>query len=239
MQNKKIHINCKDCGINTICLPSMLVEAEVAHLDSIVQRKSPPINKGTHLFNAGDPFKHVYAIRAGAFKTYVNSYTGEEQIIAFHLPGELIGLDAINSDFHNSSTVALVPSQICKIPYESLDELSAEIKGLRKQVVKLLSKEITENQALLLLLGQKKAKERMAALLINLSSRYAVRNLPHDLITLPMSRSEMANYLGMTIETVSRILKDFKEKEFIQIYGKQIFLKNITSLKHIAGIYCQ
>jgi CRP/FNR family transcriptional regulator len=239
MQNKNIHINCKDCGINTICLPSMLVEAEVAHLDSIIQRKAPAINKGSHLFNSGDPFKYVYAIRAGAFKTYVNSYTGEEQIIAFHLPGELIGLDAINSKIHNSSSVALMPSQICQIPYDRLDELSAEIKGLRNQIMKLLSKEITENQALLLLLGQKKSKERMAALLVNLSSRYAARNLPSDLITLPMSRSEMANYLGMTIETVSRILKEFKEKEFIQINGKQVFLKNITSLKHIAGVFCQ
>jgi CRP/FNR family transcriptional regulator len=217
----------------------MLLEAEVTHLDSIIQRKAPAIEKGTHLFNSGDLFKYVYAVRAGAFKTYVNSYTGEEQIIAFHLPGELIGLDAINSDTHNSSSVALMPSQICKIPYERLDELSTEIKGLRNHVVKLLSKEITENQELLLLLGQKKSKERMATLLVNLSSRYAVRNLPHDLITLPMSRGEIANYLGMTIETVSRIFKKFKEKEFIEIKGKQVFLKNITSLKQIAGIFCQ
>ena len=239
MQKKNIHINCKDCGINKLCLPAMLAEAEVSHLDSIIQRGSPAIDKGTHLFNKGEPFHYVYAIRSGAFKSIVNSYSGEEQITAFHLPGELIGLDAINLDVHNSSAVALMESHICRIPFEMLDELSGEIDGLRTQLNRLLSKEITEDQELLLLLGQKSAKEKMAALLINLSSRYRLRNLPHDIFTLPMSRSEMANYLGLTIETVSRIFKQFKEKDWVEIKGKQIHIKDITAVKRLAGIFCQ
>jgi CRP/FNR family transcriptional regulator len=239
MKTTNIHINCKDCGINKICLPSMLAESEVAHLDSIIQRNSSTIDKGTHLFNIGDEFKYVYAIRSGAFKTYVVSYSGEEQITAFHLPGELIGLDIINTGIHKSTTVALMESHICKIPYEMLEELSGQIKGLQAQMFRLLSKEISEDQELLLLLGQKHANEKMASLLINLSSRYKVRNLSYDLFMLPMSRGELVNYLGLTIETISRIFKIFKEKEYIEVKGKQIYLKDITALNRMAGIYCQ
>lgn len=239
MNVANIHINCKDCGINKLCLPALLVEAEVAHLDSIIKRNSPPVKKGMHLFNTGDPFSYVYAIRSGAFKSYVNSYSGEQQIVAFHLPGELIGFDAIDSETHNSSAEALMESQICKIPYAMLDELSAEIRGVRIQFMKMLSKEITDDQELLLILGQKQAKERVAALLVNLSSRYKVRNLPYDTFILPMSRSEMANYLGLTIETVSRVLKEFKGQGLVGIKGKKLSISDLTALKRIAGIYCE
>lgn len=233
------HINCKYCGINQLCLPAMMAEAEVAHLDSIVKRNSPPIQKNQHLFNIGEPFHYVYAIRSGAFKSYINSYSGEQQITAFHLPGELLGLDAISSGTHNSSAVALMDSHVCKIPYEMLDELSSEIKGLRNQVMKLLSKEITDDQELLLLLGQKQAHDKMAAFLINLSSRYKARNLVHDTFTLPMSRSDLANYLGLTIETVSRVFKKFRENQLIETEKKHIRLKNINQLMLMAGINCQ
>ncbi len=235
---RNLHISCKDCGISRLCLPAMLAEAEVTHLDSIINRNYSVISKGTHLLNTGDQFKYIYAIRAGAFKSYVNGYAGDEQITAFHLPGELIGLDGISSDQHTSSAVALMDSHICKIPYEKLDELSAEIKGLRHQVTRMLSKEIIEDQELLLLLGQKNANEKMASLLINLSSRYKVRNLSHNQLMLPMSRSDLANYLGLTIETVSRIFKIFKEKDYLEITGKQIFIKNMEALKRLAGIHC-
>lgn len=239
MYKTNIHINCKDCGINTLCLPAMLAEAEVSHLDSIIQRGASHIDKGTHLFNKGETFHCVYAIRSGAFKSIVNSYSGEEQITAFHLPGELIGLDAINSEIHNSSAVALMESKICKIPYEMLDDLAGEIDGLRTQLTRLLSKEITEDQELLLILGQKSAKEKVAALLINLSSRFRLRNLPHDVFTLPMSRGEMSNYLGLTIETVSRIFNKLKKHDWVEIKGKQIHIKDMTAVKRLAGIYCQ
>ncbi len=238
MQKTNIHINCKDCGIHKLCLPAMLAEAEVAHLDSIVKRSSKPIKKGSSLFTSGDPFTHMYAIRSGAFKSYVNSYSGEQQIIAFHLPGELIGFDGINSGIHNSTAVALMDSHICKVPFELIDELSGEIKGLRTQIMRLMSKEITEDQEMLLLLGQKQSKERMAALLVNLSTRFKARNLPHELFMLPMSRRELANYLGLTIETVSRVFKEFKINNWIEIVGKKIHIKNMTKIKQLAGIYC-
>jgi CRP/FNR family transcriptional regulator len=239
MQKENIHINCKDCGISQICLPAMLAESEISHLDSIIKRSIKPFGKGSHVYHASDEFEYLYAIRSGAFKSYVTSYTGEEQITAFHLPGEIIGFDAINIGQHNSSAVALMDSQICKIPYEMLGVLSQEITGLNKQVMRLLSKEITEDQELLLLLGQKHANEKMASLLINLSYRYKARSLSHSSFILPMSRNDLANYLGLTIETISRIFRAFKDKELIEIKGRQVYLKDMTALNNMAGIYCQ
>lgn len=232
------HIRCQDCGISKVCLPAMLAEAEVAHLDSIVQRSTTKISKGTHIFNEGDDFKNIYAIRAGAFKTYINSFSGEEQITAFHLPGEVIGFDGLYKNKHSSSAVALIDSYICQIPYGMLDSLCSHMGGLRNQIMRLMSNEIGNDQEMLLLLGQKNANEKMAALLMNLSVRYQARKLSHDLFELPMSRSELANYLGLTIETVSRIIKIFKEKGYIEITGKHVYIKNMMALKRMAGIYC-
>lgn len=142
MNKANTHINCKDCGISQICLPAMLAESEISHLDSIIKRNAKPMMKGEHIFHSSDEFKYLYAIRSGAFKAYISSYSGEEQITAFHLPGEIIGFDAIKIGQHNSSAAALMDSQICKMPYEMLGVLSQEITGLNKQVMRLLSKEL-------------------------------------------------------------------------------------------------
>lgn len=239
MQKANFNVSCKNCGMNTICLPAMLVESEVAHLDSIIQRNTKSIDKGTHLYYTSNKFRNLYAVRSGAFKSYITSYSGEEQITAFHLPGDIIGFDAINTGKHNSSAVALMNSQTCKIPYGMLGKISNDIKVLNNQMMRLLSKEITDDQELLLLLGQKQANEKIASLLINFSYRNKARNLPDDLLTLPMSRGDLANYLGLTIETVCRVLKVFKDKQLIKTNGKQVYLKDINALKYMAGIDCE
>ena len=230
-------IKCQNCGISQLCLPVMLAEAEVEHLDGIVQR-TKPLDKGGVLYRAGDPFKAIYAVRSGCLKTYTISENGDEQIIGFHLPGEIIGLNAIDSLKHPSTAKALETSMICTLPYEQLDELSADIPGLRHQLMRVMSREILDDQELMFLLNKKSADERLAAFLINLSARYAKRGLAKDSFNLVMKKSDIANYLGMAIETISRLFGRLEEQGYIAIERKQVNITNMQGLSQLAGVSC-
>ena len=230
-------VNCQNCSINQLCLPVMLVEAEVEHLDSIIQRRKP-LKKGDMLFRAGEPFKAIYAVRSGCIKSYTISESGEEQITGFHLPGEIIGLDAISRQEHPSMAKAIETSSVCTIPYSKLEMLSGEIPGLRQQLLKVMSKEIYDDQELLLLLSKKSADERLAAFLMNMSSRFASRGLSMSCFNLTMTRSDIANYLGLAVETVSRLFSKLQEKKLISVKEKEVTIENVTELSQLAGTRC-
>jgi len=215
----------------------MLAEAEVEHLDGIVQR-TKTLQKGGILYRAGEPFKAIYAVRSGCLKSYTISQNGDEQIIGFHLPGEIIGLNAIDSLKHPSTVKALETSTICTLPYEELDELSADIPGLRHQLMRVMSREILDDQELMFLLNKKSADERLAAFLINLSARYAKRGFSKDSFNLVMKKSDIANYLGMAIETISRLFGRLEEQRYIAVERKQVNIINMNGLSQLAGVGC-
>ncbi|WP_395376753.1 fumarate/nitrate reduction transcriptional regulator Fnr [Marinicella sp. W31] len=230
-------IKCQNCGINQLCLPVMLADAEVEHLDGIVQR-TKPLDKGSILYRVGDTFNAIYAVRSGCLKSYTISENGDEQIIGFHLPGEIIGLNAIDSQQHPSTAKALETSTICTLPYEDLDSLAADMPGLRQQLMRIMSREILDDQELLFLLNKKSADERLAAFLINLSARYAKRGLANDCFKLVMKKSDIANYLGMAIETISRLFSRLVEKDYITIERKQVNIIDMNGLSQLAGVSC-
>lgn len=216
----------------------MLAENEIEHLDSIVNR-GKPLRKGDVLFNAGQTMKSVYAIRTGCIKTCALSAGGEEQITGFHLPGEVIGLDAISSGHHPGFAKAMTTSMICEIPYRELDELTATIPGLRRQMVRIMSQEILDDQKLLLLLSRKNAKERLAALLLNLSARYGKQGFSASRFNLVMTRYEIGNYLGLALETVSRLLGWFQNDGLIKVRNREVEILDMPRLFGLAGIPCE
>jgi CRP/FNR family transcriptional regulator len=215
----------------------MLIESEVEHLDSIVQR-SRPLRKAEHLFSAGHNFECVYAVRSGSLKSYTISEDGIEQITGFHLPGEIVGLDAITSGTHPSFCKALETSAVCAIPFDKLQLLASELPALQNQLFKVMSKEIREDQELLMLLNKKAADERLAAFIINLSQRFGRRGLSSLKFRLTMTRSDIGNYLGLAVETVSRLLTKFQQNEYIAVQDKEIEILNITALSGLAGTNC-
>ncbi|NQD37904.1 fumarate/nitrate reduction transcriptional regulator Fnr [Permianibacter sp. IMCC34836] len=230
-------ISCQQCSISQLCLPVSLAEAEVEHLDSIIKRNRP-LQRGEHMFRAGDSFQSLYAIRSGSLKTYTVSPDGEEQITGFHLAGEVIGLDAVYKQSHPSFAMALETTMVCELPFEQLEELSGSIPGLRQQLLKVMSREILEDQELLLLLNKKNAEERLAAFLINLSTRYARRGRSAQRFLLPMTRGDIGNYLGLTIETVSRLFTRYQKAELIQAQGKEVSILDMKTMSEMAGINC-
>lgn len=235
--SEKYTVHCQSCSISRLCLPVMLVESEVEHLDSIVQR-SRPLRKSEQLFSAGDNFECVFAVRSGSFKSYTISEDGIEQITGFHLPGEIVGFDAINTGHHPSFSKALETAAVCAIPFDKLQVLAGDMPALQNQLFKVMSQEIREDQELMMILNKKAADERLAAFLINLSQRFGRRGLSSLKFRLTMTRSDIANYLGLAVETVSRLLTKFQQKAFIGVEDKDIEITDIESLSALAGTRC-
>jgi len=237
MASLRTQVSCEICGISTLCLPSALSKDEVRRLGGIINRGTP-LQKGAFLTQAGDTFKTLYAVSAGSFKAYTLSEDGVINITGFYFPGELIGLDAINSGSYTSFVKALETSSVCALPYEQLEDLSGDIKNLRRSVMNIMSKEIQDDQELLLLLSRKNAAERMAAFLLSLSMRFKQRGFSSTEFNLTMTRSDIGNYLGLAIETVSRLFSQFQKNEIIDVKDKLIGIRNRNKLMELAGFNC-
>ena len=230
-------VSCETCSISQLCIPNSLSRDEVVRLNTIVSRGTP-IQKGKFLNQAGDTFKQLHAVSSGSFKSYTLSEDGIINITGFFFPGELIGLDAISTGIHNSFVKALETSAVCVLPFEKLEDLSGDIRSLRKQMLRIMSREIMDDQELLLLLSRKNAAERMAAFLLSLSVRFKQRGFSATSFNLTMTRSDIGNYLGLAIETVSRLFSQFQKKEIITVTDKLVEIGNIDALMELAGVNC-
>ncbi len=226
--------HCKDCSLATLCLPLSLDLKDLDALDSIVKR-GRPLKKGEFLFRQGDPFISVYAVRSGSLKTFSVSDCGEEQITGFHLPSEFVGLSGVDTELYPTSAIALETTSICEIPFERLDELSATLPQLRRQLMRIMSREIRDDQQMMMLLSKKNADERIATFLVNLSARFRARGYSPQQFRLAMSRNEIGNYLGLAVETVSRVFTRFQQNELLIAEGKEINLINLIEICALAG----
>ncbi|MFT0622932.1 fumarate/nitrate reduction transcriptional regulator Fnr [Ectopseudomonas guguanensis] len=226
--SRAVRVTCQDCSLARQCLPFHLNENELCRFNGIVKR-ARPLHKHDHLIRAGDPVQYVYALRSGALKSYLLSPDGTDQVTGFHFPGELIGLDALGEQRHPSYAAALETSMICAIPVNQLEDLAGQMPGLRKQLLRTLGREIHEEHEHH---GhvRESAEERLVAFLLNLSVRYSRRGLSASNFALPMSRRDIANYLGLTTETVSRLFTRFRELNLIAGHGHEVQLLDIRAL---------
>ncbi len=229
------NISCASCRLNELCLPIALNKTEIHQLDEIVERNRP-YKKGDHLYRQSDEFKSVYAVRSGSFKSYVISDTGQGRVTGFFLPGEIIGMDGIASKHYANSTQALEHSSICEIPFSQLEKLSHQLPNLQHHFFAIMGNEIAKDQQIHTLLSSYTAEERTASFLLGLSSRYARVSLSPSRFLLPMTRSDIGEYLGLTVETVSRIFTALQRKGLIEVNNREIELLNIDTLRKIIGV---
>ena len=226
--------SCSACSMHQLCLPMGLGESDMARLDDIIGRRRK-IAKDTHLYRIGDHFTNLYAIRLGHFKTYQVSPSGEQQVTGFQMAGELLGMDAISTEHHHCDAMALEDSEVCEIPFSRLEELFGTIPSLLHHFHRMMSQEITREQNVMLLLGNMRAEQRFAAFLINLSSRYAARGYSSTTFQLRMSREEIGNYLGLTIESISRLLSRLKKQGLLRVANREIELLDMTRMRALAA----
>ncbi len=228
-------VACQECSLHQLCLPRSIDGNDLDKLDNIIERKKP-LKRNENLFQVGESFNSIYVVRSGSLKTYSPTIDGQEQVTGFHLPGELLGLDAIGKGQHPCAAKALEMTSVCEVPFSHLEGLAQELPTLQHQLLRLMSKEIYDDQELMLLLGKKTAEARLSAFLLSISLRFKQRGFSSVEFYLSMSRNDIANYLGLAVETVSRMFTRFQEDNFIDVERKHIVIKNRAELQLIAGV---
>lgn len=213
--------SCGACRLQALCLPVGLTRSEIEQLDRLIGRRRQRIRAKQHVLRATEPLQALYAIRSGVFKSYEITADGFEQINRFYVGGELLGLDALAEGVHGCSAVALDDGEVCAIPFDALEGLVREIPALQRQLHRVLGREITLDHRLMRLLGLD-AERKLAVFLADLSARLGALGYTSTLLTLSMSRQEIANYLGLTLETVSRTFRKLQQQGLIEVHGRRI-----------------
>ncbi|GLS24899.1 fumarate and nitrate reduction regulatory protein [Marinibactrum halimedae] len=223
--------------MNKFCLPQALSNDDIDKLENIASQKRV-LHYNDTLYHAGDTFEGLYAVSSGSFKSVFIAENGDTQITSFSFPGEILGFDGYSGKNHTTYAQALETASVCFLPFDQLDQLSKKVPALQQQIYNLFSAEIQNTNDTLLLLGKRSADARLAALLMNISSRYSQRGYSATQFRLSMSRTDIANYLGLTIETVSRLTKRFQQQELIEIRQRDVHILNLIELSELAGTHC-
>jgi CRP/FNR family transcriptional regulator, anaerobic regulatory protein len=209
-----LRVACSSCNLRELCLPVGLSLKDIEKLEELVA---------------------TYAVRLGFLKSTVMSQDGREQVTGFHMAGELVGLDGISSELHSCDTVALEDTEVCVIPYERLEEVASAMPVLRNHFHKVMSREIVREHGVMLLLGSMHAEERLAAFLLNLSQRFEARGYSRTEFVLRMTRAEIGSFLGLKLETVSRVLSRFAQDGLIEVNQKHVRIIDPDGLRSIVS----
>jgi CRP/FNR family transcriptional regulator len=221
---------CSTCAFSAVCIGNGYDKTHLRELHVLVEHIGP-FDEGEHLFREGDEFNAIAAVRSGTVKTYVTDPLGREQVLGFFLPGDVIGLNAISESRYPCNAVALDRVLLCRFSFPNIAELATRMPGLQQHLFRLLSQDIGRAA---LLAGNFSADERMAAFLVQLSRRYAERGLHDDSFRVAMTRTDIANYLRLAAETVSRVLRRFQDQRWIEVNKRDIALLDRDSLEAVA-----
>ena len=231
---RELKTHCSTCSMRELCLPVGLSGDDLKAVDAAVGNRTR-LKKGDSLYRAGDSFAALYAVRLGTLKTTVLAEDGREQVAGYHLQGDIIGLDGLGTERHGCGAVALEDSEVCTIPFEHLEELARDLPPLQRNLHQFLAREISRDHGVMLLLGSMRAEERLASFLLNLSERYRARGYSSTEFVLRMTREEIGSYLGLKLETVSRLFSRFQEEGLLTVSGRNVKLTSVSALRQLVG----
>lgn len=225
--------SCVDCALNPLCLPASIGGADLERLDSLVKQRLP-LDRGEMLFRVGMEQQALFVVRSGSLKTYVTLPEGDTQVLGFHIAGEMVGLDGLGGEGHRCNAEALERSSLCELPLGALGEIAPHVPGLQRQLFRIMSREFTREQQHPVMMGRKQAMSRLAIFLRGLSER--LRAIGHDPseLTLSMSRQELANYLGLVIETVSRVFTRLQLLGILRVERRSVHILDHDGLALLA-----
>lgn len=230
---RELRQSCADCALNQLCLPASIGGKDLLTLDQVVKQRRPLV-RGDLLYREGDQHASLFVVRSGSLKTYKTLPEGDVQILGFHIAGELIGLDGLGGNGNQCSAEALERSSLCELPFEALSDIAERIPGLQRQLFRVMSREFGREQQHPVAMGRKQAMSRLAIFLRSLSDRrQGVGQDPHEL-QLSMSRQELANYLGLVIETVSRLFSRMQALGVLKVDRRTVHILDLAGLAALA-----
>lgn len=222
---------CSTCAFSQACLAQGMDKRKLLDLHMLVEHAGP-LGAGDHVFRENEPFDSIAAVRAGTVKTYVVDRDGRERVLGFHLPGEVIGLDAIDGERYPCNAVALDTVALCRFSFPRIAELAARLPGLQQHLFRLISRDLGTAMRLA---GDWSADQRIAAFLLGLSRRLASRGFSPLRFQLTMSRTDIANYLRLAPETVSRVLTRFQQDGLVVVDRREIEIVDQDRIEVLAA----
>ena len=229
---RKFEVTCSSCNLREMCLPGGVCMDDLQRVENIVYARRR-VKRGESLFKAGDEFSAVYSIRSGFFKTSLIDNDGREQVTGFFMGGELLGMDGVGTGRYNGHAIALEDSEVCVMPFSLIEEMSREVPSLQRHLHTVLAREIVRDHGVMMLLGSMRAEERLATFLINLSRRFVRRGYSSSDFHLRMTRDELGSYLGLKLETVSRLFSQFQKEGLIEVNQKHVCILDIAGLERV------
>lgn len=226
--------HCQTCNLRELCLPVAFTSDQMDQFDALVVHRTK-VRKHASLYRPGDPFHSLYAIRNGTLKTMVLAEDGREQVMGYHILGEVIGFDGIGTNSHHAGAIALEDTEVCGLPFNSIEELARTMPALQHNLHQMMSTVMSKDQSVMLLLGSMHAEERLAVFLLDLADRYRRRGYSSTEYSLRMTREEIGSYLGLQLETVSRLFSRFQGEGIVQVQGRAMKLLDPAALRRIAG----
>ena len=223
---------CSTCAFSQVCVAQGLNKGELRDLHMLIEHVGP-LHAGEQAFRQGDAFTAIAAVRAGMIKTCTVGRDGREHVLGFHLPGELVGLDAIDDMRYPCSAVALNTVMLCRFSFEGISRLAGRLPALQQQLFRLLSRDLGMAERLA---GDWTADQRLAAFLLGLSRRLQARGFARDRFELTMGRGDIANYLRLAPETISRVLKRFEVDGLLHVHRRDLRLLDYERLHDLGSV---
>jgi CRP/FNR family transcriptional regulator len=189
--------------------------------------------RGECLFYTGDESRCLYAIRTGFFKTSLVAGDGREQVTGFFMAGELLGMEGFGDGSYRSSATALEDSDVCAMPHSRIEQTGREVFSLQRRLHSVFASEIVRGHGIMLLLASMSAEQRLAAFLLDLSGRFLRRGYSGSSFVLRMTRSEIGSYLGLELETVSRLFSAFHNDGLLGVQHRQVSILDIEGLERL------
>jgi len=223
---------CSKCNLRELCLPGGLDAEDLSRIENVVYARRR-VKRGEALYQAGAEFNALYAIHSGSFKTSLFDGEGHEQVSGFFMGGELLGLEGLGAGLYNAAAVALEDSEVCVLPYALIEELAREVPALQRRLHAVLAREIVRDHGVMMLLGTMRSEQRLATFLLNLSARSVRRGYSSSEFHLRMTREEMGSYLGLKLETVSRLFSQFHDAGLIEVDHKHVRILDVRGLERM------
>ena len=225
-------VECVNCILDSMCQLLDYAKPDAELPEGILLRHRP-VARGETIYRQDDPFRAVFAVKSGSFKSLMLGEDEQEQVVGFSLPGEMIGAEGMAEKLYPSTVRALEASHICELRIERLPESGRPLALLQQRMIELLGREVAFNRKLMASIIQQSSEQRLAAFLLNLSQRYGSRGYAAHEFVLMMPWADVGSYLGLASETVSRVLSKFQKADMLVLKKKRITQLNTNALSDL------
>lgn len=227
-------VHCRQCHCASTCLiGSTLPQVKGQPVEHFISSRL--LHRKDVVFHYGEHIEHLYILRSGTTKASFLNPAGEEQVIRFNHAGDILAINDLGGSYYQSSVRALETSSLCRIPYVIFQELLTQNPEFHKSVLGYISQQFNITTAHSLLISRFTASERVAAFLLMMSDAQRSRGYSPQQLRLSMSRHDIASYLGMSSETLSRTLTSFQEIDLIRSIRKGVQVNDLGKLEHLTG----